>query len=386
MRRAAALTTLVTGLFSAGLCMANPAGKAGVTGPIKVGAISSAALFPEAAAAVQAYFNTVNASGGVRGRELQLIVADDKAHPETAAQAARRLVDTQGVVAQVGSASALECAVNAAFYAERNIVSIQGTGVDPVCFDSPYIAPVNTGPYGSMAAALKFLSEVRRRTRVCAVTVAYAPPQKPAFEKIVTDWVAKSGQQLQYAAMGISPTDDLGTHIQKAVDNKCEGLVFTAIEPAVIDWVKKAKAMKVNGIDWVFLTPAYTQNVAETLKVDGEGIFAMSEFEPWSSRSGMLTDWRNIMVKSKVPLTSLSQGGYVAASVFVTTLRSIEGDITRDSVTKAFQSMAPRKVSLMGTPFSFGNAPRHNPNRAAIPVRLEGGKWRVAHWEYIASQ
>ncbi|MDO9135580.1 ABC transporter substrate-binding protein, partial [Hydrogenophaga sp.] len=212
------------------------------------------------------------------------------------------------------------------------------------------------------------------------------PPQKPAFEKIVTDWVARSGKPLQYAAMGIAPTEDLGNYIQKAVDNKCEGLVFTAIEPAVIDWVKKAKAMKVDGIDWVFLTPAYTQNVIDTLKADGEGIFAMSEFEPWSSRSGMLTDWRHIMLKNNVPLTSLSQGGYVAASVFVTTLRGIEGDITRESVTKAFQSMAPRKVSLMGTPFSFGNAPRHNPNRAAIPVRIEGGKWRVAHWEYIASQ
>lgn len=386
MSRTAALTTLAVCLLSAGLCMANPAGKAGLAGPIKVGAISSAALFPEAAAAVQAYFNTVNASGGVRGRQLQLIAADDKADPVIAAQEARRLVDTHGVVAHVGSASALECAVNAPFYAERNIVSIQGTGVDPVCFDSPHIAPVNTGPYGSMAAALRFLSEVRRQTRVCAVTVAYAPPQKPAFEKIVTDWVARGGKPLQYTAMGIAPTEDLGVHIQKAFDNKCEGLVFTAIEPAVIDWVKKAKAMKIEGIDWVFLTPAYTQNVADTLKADGEGIFALSEFEPWSSRSGMLTDWRNIMVKSQVPLTSLSQGGYVAASVFVTTLRSIEGDITRESVTKAFQSMTPRKVSLMGTPFSFGNAPRHNPNRAAIPVRLEGGKWRVAHWEYIASQ
>lgn len=383
MSRTAAFAALVACLFSAGICMADPARKAGVTGPIKVGSISSLALFPEAAAAVQAYFDTINAGGGVQGRELQLIVADDKAQPQTAAQAARNLVDRQGVVAHVGSASALECAVNAGFYAERRIVSIQGTGVDPGCFDSSHIAPVNTGPYASVAVALKFLSEVRKRSHVCAVTVAYAPSQKPAFEKVMTDWVGKSGKPLRYAAMGISPSEDLGIHIKKATENQCEGLVFTAIEPAVIDLVTKAKALKVGGIDWVFLTPAYTQNVADTLKAEGEGIFAMSEFEPWSSRSGMLTDWRNIMRKSNVPLTSLSQGGYVAASVFVTTLRGIEGDITRESVTRAFESMTPRKVSLMGTPFSFGKAPRHNPNRAAIPVRLEGGKWRVAHWDYI---
>lgn len=378
-----AALAIVAWFVSGDVCMAQPPGKPAARDPIKVGAISSAALFPEAAAAVQAYFNTVNASGGVRGRELHLIVADDKAHPETAAQVARKLVDTQGVVAHVGSASALECSVNAAYYAEKNIVSIQGTGVDPVCFDSPNIAPVNTGPYGGMAVALKFLSEIRRRARICAVAVAYAHPQKAAFDKIVVDWVAKSGQQLAYAAIGIPATEDVGIHIQKAIENRCDGLVFTAIEPAVIAWVKKAKAMNAEGIDWVFLTPAYTQSVADTLKVEGEGIFAISEFEPWSSRSGMLTDWRNIMLKGAVPLTSLSQGGYVAASVFVTALRDIEGDITRESVTKAFKSMEPRKVSLMGSPFSFGPSPRHNPNRAAIPMRLEGGRWRVAHWEYI---
>ena len=35
--------------------------------------------------------------------------------------------------------------------------------------------------------------------------------------------------QSGYTAMGIAPTEDLGGYIQKAVDNRCEGLVFTAL-------------------------------------------------------------------------------------------------------------------------------------------------------------
>ena len=89
------------------------------------------------------------------------------------------------------------------------------------------------------------------------------------------------------------------------------------------------------------------------------------------------------MVQGSVPLTSLSQGGYVAASVFISVLRGIEGDITRESVTRAFKTLKERKVPLMGTPFSFGQAAGHNPNRAAVPVRLDAGKWVVAHWDYI---
>ena len=130
---------------------------------IKVGAVSSIAVFPEATPAVRAYFDTVNAAGGIRGRKFQLIVEDDKGQPEAAARSARKLVEQDQVVANVGSASTLECAVNGPYYAERATVSIQGTGVDPTCFSSPNIAPVNTGPYGSLAVALKFLSAWHQR-------------------------------------------------------------------------------------------------------------------------------------------------------------------------------------------------------------------------------
>lgn len=379
----AALLAAAALLAWSGAALAQQRARPVATGPIKVGAVSSVALFPESTAAVRAYFDAVNATGGIRGRKLQLVVEDDRIEPQAAARAAQKLVETDEVVANVGSASALECAVNAKYYGEKNFVSIQGTGVDPVCFDSPNIAPVNTGPYVGTAVALKFLAEVRRRNRICIVTVAYAPPQKPAFEKAVADWSRRSGHTLAYSAIGIAPEDDVTVHIKGAMQARCEGLVFTAIEPAVIAWVKAARALKAEGIEWVFLTPAYTQNVADTLKAEGNGIYAISEFEPWSSRSGMLTDWRNVMVKGSVPLTSFSQGGYVAASVFVNVLRGIEGDINRDSVTRAFKTLTERKVPLMGTPFSFGQAARHNPNHAAVPVRLDAGKWVVAHWDYI---
>jgi len=351
--------------------------------PIKVGAVSSLGLFPEASAGARAYFDVVNADGGIHGRRLQLIVEDDKAQPELAAQVARKLVEHDNVVANVGSASVLDCAVNAAFYEEKSLVSIQGTGVDPACFATPNISPVNTGPYVGTAVALQFLSEIRSKSRVCVVTVAYALVQKPAFEKAIAGWSRLSGKQLAFSALGVSPDADLASLIKAVVNAQCQGVVFTAIEPTVINWVKTANRLGVRGIDWVFLTPAYTENVAATLKTEGEGIYAISEFEPWSSRSGMLTDWRNVMVRGKVPLTSLSQGGYVSASVFVSVLRSIKGEITRESVTAAFKGMDERKVPFMGTPYTFGGSREHNPNRAAIPVRLSAGRWEVAHWDYI---
>lgn len=111
---------------------------------IVVGAISSLtgpATFPEASAAAKAVFDRENGRGGINGKKVDYIVEDDRVDPAAATQAARRLVDDRNVVALVGSASLLECSVNAAYYAQKGVASVQGIGIDPVCFHASNIAP-----------------------------------------------------------------------------------------------------------------------------------------------------------------------------------------------------------------------------------------------------
>ena len=57
--------------------------------------------------------------------------------------------------------------------------------------------------------------------------------------------------------------------------------MFVGIQPLVVAWMQAVKAQNANGITWVFLTPAYTENVAKVLGRDGEWIYANSEFEPF---------------------------------------------------------------------------------------------------------
>lgn len=353
--------------------------------PIKVGAISSVKLFPEATAAVRAYFDVVNAEGGINGRPLQLVMKDDDADPVKAAAAAKHLIEGEQVVANVGSASAVECGVNGPLYEAEGLVSIQGTGVDPACFESKNISPVNVGPYLSTGIGLQFLSEIRRRERLCVYSTSYAPVQTPAFARAVEQWSKRSGRPVWRSTVGMPPTQHLADKVKEAVDAGCDGVVYTSIEPHVIEWMKAVSDLQARQIDWVFLTPAYTANIAKTLAVTGEGMFALSEFEPWSSRSGMLSDWRQVMTRGGVDRTSFSQGGYVAALVFVRVLRSIKGEINRASVTRAFKAMPPQKLPMLGTDYEFGPASSHSSNRAIVPMQLQQGRWGIAHWDYIVA-
>ena len=111
-----------SGLFTAALvaaslgAMSGTASAAGPTcseGSIKVGAVSTItgpADFSEVPKATQAAFDAVNAAGGINGCKIDYTIADDKADPSVAAQAARDLIDNKEVVALVGSGSLLGAA------------------------------------------------------------------------------------------------------------------------------------------------------------------------------------------------------------------------------------------------------------------------------------
>ena len=77
-------------------------------------------------------FEDVNLAGGVRGRQLDVLFADDRNDPEATITAARRLAEKTGVVAIIGSVST-GCSEPLAAWCEN-------AGV-------PMIAPSSTNPF-----------------------------------------------------------------------------------------------------------------------------------------------------------------------------------------------------------------------------------------------
>jgi branched-chain amino acid transport system substrate-binding protein len=346
--------------------------------PIRFGAVSSLsgpAQFPESTAAVQAYFDSVNAAGGIRGRRLELIVEDDAGDPQRARQAARRLIEERRVVAMVGSASIVDCSANADYYRQNQVMALQGIGIEPACFASSHIVPVNTGPYLALRNALEFAHVALKAKRPCAVILDIAGT-RDAYATAIRAWSSRSG--LEVPTIHFTPAQPPKALLEKVIDLGCDAVAHTGVEPMVIDWVRSAQQRGLAHMPAVFLTPAYTARVAQVLTDAPPSIYCMAEFEPWSSRSMQLTDWRQTMLRSKVPLSSFSQGGYVAAQILVRALRGIDAEPSRASLNAALQTFADLELSMLGTRVDLRAAPAHNPNRATLAVRLEQGTWRIA--------
>jgi branched-chain amino acid transport system substrate-binding protein len=83
--------------------------------PIKIGAIATkqpGTDFTDGENAAKAYFDCVNANGGVNGHPIQYIAETEQTDPAQNAALAHKLVETDGVVGMAGGFSLIECDVN----------------------------------------------------------------------------------------------------------------------------------------------------------------------------------------------------------------------------------------------------------------------------------
>ena len=355
-------------------------------GAIKLGAIATItgpADLSEVPKAAKAFFDSLNAAGGVNGCKIIYEIADDKADPQVAAQVARDLIDNKQVVAMSGGASLLECSVNAPIYKREDIRSVPGLGIAPVCFNSPNIAPVNVGPYVLTTAMGLFATNTLHAKNLCAIFIIFAD-QREAYQAALNRWEQITGQKFRLVDLSVPLMADYTPFVIKARDAGCDAVISNTIEPDVVAWVKTADAQKISGVNWLFMSPGYTVQVAKALAESKQPVYVGTEWEPYTDlNSPANKDWIAAMKAADRPLTAFSQAGYLAAQATIDVIKSIDGPVTRESMNNAFAAMKPVSYSLAGSPYVFGPSPTHSPMQAIKVVKLEDGAWTVLTKDWL---
>ncbi len=364
---------------AAALALTGCAGGAGAGGegaPIKIGSVntlSGSATFPEASEAAKAVFDRVNAEGGVNGHKIDYKTIDDKGDPASATAAARELVGSDEVVALVGGASLIECEINAKYYEQEGILSMPGTGVDTGCFSSSNIAPLNVGPYNDMTLTLLYGSETLGLDDIC-VLLGIAGSTEPAYMAAVDRWTKLTGKKpLMIDATLPYGGSDFTPYIVKAKQAGCKAVAVNAIEPDAVGQLKAAEAQGWNDVTFLFLTSVYSDNFAKATAWAGAGVHVPAEFYPFTEESDVNADWRALMTENNIALTAFSQGGYLAATMFVEVLKGIDGDITRESVAEALKNAAPISNDMIAYDYQFAKVAAQDYEIGGWPVELKSG-------------
>ncbi|WP_380282712.1 ABC transporter substrate-binding protein [Kitasatospora purpeofusca] len=368
----AAATALVLGATA---CTSSGSGSGSESGPIKVGSINGiTGLFqtPEVPQAVKAVFDEVNAAGGINGRKLELVSMDDAMNPQRSTEAAVDLVKSKKVVALVGSSSAVDCGLNRASYSKEKIVSIPAVGVDPACFSSPNIAPVNPGPFNLLTANLYYASEVLKRDKVC-LDYTVLPGSGGGIEDAIKKWTELTGKQLAHKELAIAEGDPT-KYLVADKGAGCQAVLYNGI---VGPYFAQARTQGMDDVDFIVGANSYTDANAQAIPA-GLKVYAGTEWQPYTDTALPGNErWSQLVDKNKIQKTAFSQGGVMAADLFVQVLKGISGPITRESVTKAFKTMQPLEYPMVGTPWVFGEGDAHNSVQGSRFVQAVDGAWKV---------
>jgi branched-chain amino acid transport system substrate-binding protein len=359
-------------------------GDAGSSGgqTIKVGQIvteGGVVSFPVTArGAVKAVFDEVNAAGGVNGNKIDVTTINDAVNPQNTTAATRKLIG-DGVVAFVGGDSPYDCAVNNPLYAQAKVYSV-GLGIAGACFGTPFYASVGNSPATTNAVLGKWASE-NIGPKICIIGVNYPgfAPQFVGANKLL----AGMGLKPTYQNTTISQTANPSSTVLAADRAGCQSAV-TNLTPT--QTVQALQTVKRQGLKLKLMGASglYSDLVLKGLGVGGEGFLLSAQMEPWHETTSRNQAYVDLMKKNNVGLDEFSTAGYISAMAFVEALKSIEGEVTRESVGAALKKLQ-YTTTMLAEPFSF-NAPAgpqggNAPNVSTKVLQIKGGKFEtISDW------
>jgi branched-chain amino acid transport system substrate-binding protein len=382
---ASAACMIMAGAASAATTCGANTGAAATGAPVKVGGIYGNAApgdFSTSTTAARAYFDCVNANGGINGRPVQYLTENDQWNPELAAQAASKLLKDEKVVAIVGNGSFVEMAVNAPTYKTEGIMAMASACAVSECFESSNIVSTNQGPLPSTIGAAQYMVEEKGSKNVSCIGLAI-PDVGPWSCGATEDYMKSKG--LTGSSVYLNPgSPDVNSGLLEAVGSGADTIIVNLPAGLAIAFLKAAEEQGLgDSYQWASSTPLYDRTVPEALGPYWDGkMFVNAEMTPWDKGGPDATNWLAVMdayAPKDAARDSFSQSGFLSAKIFVDAMMKLDPAQLDDraAVTAAIVAIKDVKSDLMCGPYYVGTAERHMPNHAGTMVVVKGGKFET---------
>lgn len=352
-------------------------GEAASGDPIKLGGIvgeTGPDDFSSSGDAAAAYFDCVNANGGINGRPIEYLVEDDQWNPEVAGQAAARLVQDEGVVAMVGGASFVECGVNAELYASEGLISVPGVGVPRQCFEASNIVPVNEGPRLSTLGVAQYLAAEKGATSFVCMQNAI-PGLGDWVCEGVEAWATAEGHTV--TTQLIDPTIPDPTAVALDALSVGADVILISLSAGAATPILAAAEQQDAGDAALWAGPTSLYDVDFPSAIGSywsDRLWVQIEFNVLDSTEPDNQEWLAIMDgfgSDDDPRDSFSQAGYLSAKFVTNALLGVEdpASIDRAVATEAITAAQDESDLLCG-PWYAGPGDTHNANHAGRVVAV----------------
>jgi branched-chain amino acid transport system substrate-binding protein len=334
---------------------------------------SVAGTVKELTAGAQAYFDHVNAKGGIHGRKIVLESMDDGFDPKRSPDVFKRLIDEKQVFAMFLSRGT---PTNEAAYPvlEAAKVPLVGPSTGAMSMYKPprkYLFPVRASYHSETFKIVPQLVNMG----ISRIALMYVDD---SFGKDGLAGVQQAMKEANLEPVALASHPRGGTKVEEAVAAIAKADPQAVIMVTVLDaGVAFVKQMKKAGRNPVFLTLSNNSSNAfiKNLGEDGWGV-AVSQVSPYPfSRSMAITKEFQDVIKGRqdVAPSYASMEGFISAKVLVEGLRRAGPKPTRDKLIAGLESM--NRFDLGGIDVTYGPELRTGANFIDITIIGKGGSF-----------
>jgi branched-chain amino acid transport system substrate-binding protein len=328
-----------------------------------------AALYGESENGVLAYFDYVNAHGGVLGRHLRLISLDDQYSPAVSVQATRKLINNDHVFAEVAVNGSATNKANLTVQVPQNVPVI-----GPQSGATFLLSPFRKNLYNVWPSYLtegnllgSFAMKNLHLTKPC---VLY---QNDDFGQSLYKGVQNSGMKAT-KAIPYDPTQtDFSPQAQQFKTAGCDGIIILAIPGSTIKFLNALSAISYTPVRLMSQVSAIPQSFSAA-PTEFPGSYVGAFIPPLQDTTNPdVSQFTAAMAKYQPgkPVSVFAAWGWMEAQVAVAGLKKVKGAVSRDNYETALNSLA--NLHTIGGTISYSSTSHPGVQHMFI-VRAQGGK------------
>ncbi|UPK03515.1 ABC transporter substrate-binding protein [Bradyrhizobium sp. 170] len=316
---------------------------------------------------IETAFNQVNDAGGVGGRKLRIIAADDGNEPARTLQAVRQLYEKDQIFGLVGSIGTATAAVAVPYALERRMLFFGAyTGGNVVRRDPPDRYVFNYRPsYAEEAdAAVRYLVKMRRiPVRQIAVFAQQDDLGDAGFAGVAKAYRAlgindSAILRLNYPRNTIEVDEAVNTlRLQKV---PVRAIIMSASYRAAAKFIEKTRNLYPEMI-FTSISGVGGSSLADELKLLGPryttGVLVTQVVPAVSGHSSAVLEYKNALAKyfpGEAP-DYASLEGFVAANILIDGLKRAGAQLDTEKLVDALESTRNLDLGL-GVPLSFARS------------------------------
>lgn len=317
----------------------------GLTGPL-------AQLAPDIVNGSKAYFDVVNAQGGIFGRQIRVVTLDDAYQPANTVKTVRQLVEDDRVFALFNlTGTANVAGILPMLEKEKPPVPLFApfTGADAVRGPANHVFHIRASYADETEKMVQHLSTVGiKRIAVLWLNNGFGKDGLAGVERALQ----KRGLAL-YANAAIQPdASDVDKAVAALHDTRPEVIIMITTGVPTISFIKAYNKVR-KGMGFYTLSVMGTQSTLRALGPDGIGVVVTSVVPfPWSQSLPLAKDYRSAMQKAGYDnLSFLGFESYINARVLVEGIRRAGRNLTRPKFVSAMEEM--KRLDLGGFDVGF---------------------------------